>query len=281
MELTEKVVYNNYTINIYLSGDHNDNPRRFSNVGIMLCSHREYELGDEQLDTNSCSSWEHALVKHLFEENLGKESFPYNYLDCWDNVVDDDELDLILEWIEDNYIVLPLYLYDHSGITISHNPFSCRWDSGQVGWHVVANDIAISECGSIEKAKEYLKGELKTYDAYIRGEVYGYTIHNPFNEEIDSLWGFYGSDHENSGLLNEARSNIDADLERISFKIIYGDDAKNITIYDNGGCIIRVKDKDEIALSKGEMFELIETVKLLSKEGSLPIELKEYADLFQ
>lgn len=281
MELIEKVVYKNYTINIYLSGDHNDDPRAFSNVGVMLCSHKKYELGDEQLDTDSCHSWEHALVKHLFDENLGKEGFPYNHLECWDNTLDDDELDLILEWIEDNYIVLPLYLYDHSGITISHNPFSCRWDSGQVGWHIVANDIAISECGSIEKAREYLKGELETYDAYIRGDVYGYKINNPFGEEIESLWGFYGYDHEDSGLLDEARSNIDADLERTSFKITYGDNVKNVTIYDNGGCIIRVKDKDEIALSKGEMLELIETVKLLSKEGSLPIELKEYADLFQ
>ena len=31
------------------------------------------------------------------------------------------------------YIALPVYLYDHGGITISTSPFSCPWDSGFFG----------------------------------------------------------------------------------------------------------------------------------------------------
>ena len=30
-------------------------------------------------------------------------------------------------------IALPVFMYDHSGITINTTGFSCRWDSGQVG----------------------------------------------------------------------------------------------------------------------------------------------------
>ena len=32
---------------------------------------------------------------------------------------------------------LPLYLYDHSGLTLATTPFSCPWDSGQVGWVLI------------------------------------------------------------------------------------------------------------------------------------------------
>ena len=30
-------------------------------------------------------------------------------------------------------VVLPVYMYDHSGITINTTGFSCPWDSGMVG----------------------------------------------------------------------------------------------------------------------------------------------------
>jgi hypothetical protein len=38
------------------------------------------------------------------------------------------------KWVEDKVCIKDLYLYDHSGITISTSPFSCGWDSGQVGF---------------------------------------------------------------------------------------------------------------------------------------------------
>ena len=37
-------------------------------------------------------------------------------------------------------IRLPVYLYDHSGITLNTSGFSCGWDSGQVGWIVAEFD---------------------------------------------------------------------------------------------------------------------------------------------
>jgi len=36
------------------------------------------------------------------------------------------------------HIILPLYLYDHSGITMNTTGFSCGWDSGQVGYIVMS-----------------------------------------------------------------------------------------------------------------------------------------------
>ena len=50
----------------------------------------------------------------------------------------------------DKYVILPLYLYDHSGITMSTSVFSCPWDSGQVGWIYAEKKKLIEETGYTE-----------------------------------------------------------------------------------------------------------------------------------
>ena len=56
--------------------------------------------------------------------------------------------DTLLEISNDpNNIVLPVYLYDHSGIRISTSPFSCPWDSGQVGVIYCTKKKAVYEFG--------------------------------------------------------------------------------------------------------------------------------------
>ena len=89
------------------------------------------------------------------------------------------------------------------------------------------------ECGSIteknwkDRADKYLEGEVETYDQYLRGDVYGYTltkktIHQEKcphcgevireyedEEEVDSCWGFYGDCLEENGILD----NIGTDLQ--------------------------------------------------------------------
>ena len=98
-----------------------------------------------------------------------------------------------------NNIALPIYLYDHSGITINTTGFSCPWDSGQVGVIYCTKADAIREFGNKlctakvrEKALEYLRGEIEELDQYIRGEVYGYQVFDSSGEEVHACWGFYG-----------------------------------------------------------------------------------------
>ena len=64
------------------------------------------------------------------------------------------------------FTMLPLYLYDHSGITMSISPFSCPWDSGQVGWIYCTPDAISKNFGSlskenIEKSISILEVEVK------------------------------------------------------------------------------------------------------------------------
>jgi hypothetical protein len=93
--------------------------------------------------------------------------------------------------------LLPLYLYDHGGITMSTSPFSCPWDSGQVGWIYASPDAIRKNFNAKriskhmrEKVKQILKDEVKEYDRYLRGEAYGYTVQSPDGEEVDACWGF-------------------------------------------------------------------------------------------
>ena len=80
---------------------------------------------------------------------------------------------------EDVAVILPLYLYDHSGITMNTTGFSCNWDSGQVGWTFVSKKKVREEYGVkkitqslIDKVTEVLVGEVRTYDMYLTGELY-------------------------------------------------------------------------------------------------------------
>lgn len=120
-------------------------------------------------------------------------------------------------------ITLPLYLYDHSGITMSTSPFSCPWDSGQVGV-IYLTDEKIKAEGLGDRTDEelikYLVGEVETYDQYLRGDVYGYVVtkdntcehcEHTEEEEIDSCWGFFGTE----AAIEEGKAIIKRLLEKV------------------------------------------------------------------
>lgn len=48
---------------------------------------------------------------------------------------------------KDKVAILPLYLYDHSGLAMSTNDFGDRWDSGCVGFIYMDKDTAMKEIG--------------------------------------------------------------------------------------------------------------------------------------
>jgi hypothetical protein len=139
--------------------DYPDNPREWGNPCTMWCSHSRYNLGDKQIST-----------------------------------AEDDVLADI-----DHVVALPLYLYDHSGITMSTTPFTCRWDSGQVGWITMTKGQILSTFGGKrvtkrkrEQAIVLMKEEVDIYDCYITGEVYSYVITDADDEVVESCGGYYG-----------------------------------------------------------------------------------------
>ena len=95
-------------------------------------------------------------------------------------------------------IVLPVYMYDHSGITINTTGFSCPWDSGQVGIMYCTKKKAVYEFGKKlctpkvrEAAIKCMTSEVESIDRYLTGQVYGFRVLDPDGEEVNSCWGFF------------------------------------------------------------------------------------------
>ena len=104
----------------------------------------------------------------------------------------------MLNVISKKYIMLPLYLLDHSGLVMKTTSFHDPWDSGQVGWIYVSKEDALKEFGGEKmtgaikkKAEDLMRSEVAAYDCYLRGECYGFELYK--NGELeDSCWGFMG-----------------------------------------------------------------------------------------
>ena len=100
--------------------------------------------------------------------------------------------------VDDNYIYVFVYYYEHSGITIhsSRCQQSCGWDSGLFGLYAVTKQRATNWFGDINDPDKYedvlkdLENEVKEWDAYFRGDVFGYEISKD-GEFVDSCGSFY------------------------------------------------------------------------------------------
>lgn len=152
-----------------------ESPRNWNNVGIMLCVHSRYSLGDKY-DFSSGEELEEYLAE------------------------------------QEPIVSLPLYLLDHSGLRMSTGSFRDPWDSGQIGYIYATKEKVLYEWGSSEvteeikkKALRQLEGEVEVYNDYISGNVFGYELVKPckceacgndHEEYLDSVWGFYGDDAE-------------------------------------------------------------------------------------
>ena len=210
-----------YTIHIQ-ADDSPESPREWDNAGVMVCWHRRYNLGDEQ-PKQDLREWLASFI-HSNSENLSDHEY---------NDVDDLTTEHLWKIINREFIFLPLYLYDHSGISISTGSFVGRshhgdWDSGQVGYIYISKKQAVKEWGNKlftkklkEKTVNYLVNEVKIYDDFLTGNIYGFIIEDQEGEQLDSCWGFYPN-HDNKPsytyCLEEARSMVDYQVKQTEQK---------------------------------------------------------------
>jgi hypothetical protein len=190
--IAESLNIQGHTVNILYDTDAMNPREEFDHLGTMVCFHSKYKMGDNH---------DYPDAESFFADITG--------LDTYENT-DQEIQEKLSEMKEAGDIhMLPIYMYDHSGISISSKPFSCPWDSGQLGVIYVTRETLIKENLADKTAEEiqsYLDCEVAEYGHYAAGEVYGFQI----EETGDSCFGFYGSDHEASGLLDHARASIEA-----------------------------------------------------------------------
>lgn len=180
------------------------NPRREDeNFGTMICFHRRYDLGDEHEYKDS-----DELIKDLYINAVGggergekKYEDLMEKFDVWPMTSQQIQSmnQALMSQIEKSFVVLPVYLLDHSGLTMSTTNFNDRWDSGQVGIIFVSFDKIREEMEvsritpSIkEKAEQMLRDEVELYDAYLRGECYCFELYED-GELVHSCGGFTGA----------------------------------------------------------------------------------------
>lgn len=159
-----------------------ESPRTaWDNATKMVCFHGRYTLGDEHgYSHNDYNSWQEMAAAII-----------------------EDEKPLIIK---------PLYMYDHSGITISTGGFSCPWDSGQIGFVYITQKEVDTIGLDTDRLDEILEGEVEDYDKYLRGEVFGFKVYkietcdkgHEHKELLDSCYGYY--DEEDA--LSEAKGYI-------------------------------------------------------------------------
>jgi len=167
----KKARIGNEIMRIMLDEDLED-PRTWDNLGTMYCWHKRYRLGD------NCLFYTPPDFKAWFSKQKG--------------------------------VILNLYLYDHSGITMSWErkyPYTDRWDAMEIGYIFVTYESIKKSLNRkkitttlVARVIKILKEEVKIYDQYLRGEVYGFTITTLVTcphcthttEELgDSCFGFY------------------------------------------------------------------------------------------
>lgn len=237
-----------------------EDPRNWCNVGTMVCWHSRYTLGDEQpsgdpedyvraMAAETCEFLQWLDEGYGFEDvrdtirhtlgmvRQGYYSRDVFFRDDWPMYRRAQELaqefDSVYEYARAvftrGHVVLPLYLYDHSGLSMNCGGFSCPWDSGQVGYIYVSVEEAEEEWGTSPNPDEMtdeefwerrLRQEVETYSQYLEGDVYGYVLEKARGytqtteyedgeveegeglewEQVDSCWGFYGYDPTENGM---------------------------------------------------------------------------------
>lgn len=121
-----------------------DDPRNWDPMGTMVCFHGKYNLGDSHdFRDRDYNSWDE--IRGAIEEAGG-------------------------------VLILPLGLYDHSGITMYIGDSHDRWDGGQVGFIYCTEEDLKREGITLETAESILRDEVKHYDAYLTGNIYHWGV---------------------------------------------------------------------------------------------------------
>jgi len=169
---------------------HPDNPRTdWDNLSKMICWHRRYNLGDKHnyadserfavdlaskyvpekdifayIQSGNCRDFDlvedgdfygveyHGIESRKLDIRLDRDLNVVssgNFDMKWD-IIDDMTTRELLQLASDHVAILPLYLYDHSGITMSTGSFVGRapnadWDSGQVGFIYMDKETAMKD----------------------------------------------------------------------------------------------------------------------------------------
>jgi hypothetical protein len=181
----QKVENETGSIVIWADND-TESPREWDNLGTFVTWQNRYISPDE----HNYGEPRDFLVDIVRE---AETSYTDEFLE------EKATMSRLFEIAEKHYIILPVYVYEHSGRVFDTHPFSCRWDSGQVGYIYVSKEKVRKEYGVKvigkhvrESVGRILNGEVKTYEKWAEGGVWGFTFESYIEDNVEgSCGGFY------------------------------------------------------------------------------------------
>jgi hypothetical protein len=202
------IQYKDHFIKIFQDQDYFSPRTFFDNLGTMVCWYKKYEIGDKhdfssenffrELATEIDPTIEERIEYWESGNGLKKLIDKHGHIKAY-CIVEDNIQNIVSKVIENNVIYLPIHMYDHSGVTIRTTPFSCHWDSGQLGFIYVTKEKIKKEFQVkrvskrlFKRVEEFLQAEVKIENDSLTGNVYGFVITDKEDEKIDSCWGFFG-----------------------------------------------------------------------------------------
>lgn len=197
----ETLEVGSHTVKVHYDPD-GTSPREFDNLSTIVDWHRRMDVGDRKV------------------EEIEREAIDRGRRRCGCKGLCSGCFEVLARYLRATGGAIglrPLGMLDHSGITIylgggAHMSDSAGWDSGTVGFVYTTHKRIGELCGdgpeyhTPEWVDQALEGEIKEYDSYLRGEVYGFTVEDENGEEVDSCWGFVG---DSDYCLAEGRSSAE------------------------------------------------------------------------
>lgn len=154
-----------------------DNPRiACDNFGTMIAMHPEYTLGD----VKDFRRFEWVELRDGRTFSMRDDEFLETDEDkAWAEENGYEEPPHLRRLLEKAVAVLPLYLYDHSGITMHvGDRIIDPWDTSNVGWiiaepeAVAANGWDLANPEHMALIEQVLRGEVEEYDNYLVGDIW-------------------------------------------------------------------------------------------------------------
>ena len=146
--------------------EYSESPRLDDNVATILTWERNYNSPDENDDT-----FEEFAEKHGVD--VSKE---------WN-------LDSVMEAMrKEGYYVVPVYALHHSVSHYSTHDFHDPWDSGVAGIAFCKKQKGLPD--DDDYLRRIIEDEIKVYDAWVNGEVYGIDLLGQDGAVLDTSAGY-------------------------------------------------------------------------------------------
>lgn len=151
------------------------NPREiYQYPTVMICWHERYEIGD----------WRPEVSPDTYLRQLMQKK---EWARCRKKVANNVTLEEVKQYINRHVFMLPIYILDFDGVVLSTKPFADPLEEKPIGFIYVSREDTFYE----DNLKS-LEEEVETYNCFLSGEFYDYSIKDANGKEIEYEQGFFG-----------------------------------------------------------------------------------------